>query len=43
MRRRSRWAGSAPPEEVAQAVLLVAGNAYMTGQTIQVNGGMQFT
>ena len=31
------------PEEVAQAVLLVAGNAYMTGQTIQVNGGMQFT
>ena len=31
------------PEEVAQAVLMVAGNAYMTGQTIQVNGGMHFT
>jgi 3-oxoacyl-[acyl-carrier protein] reductase len=31
------------PEEVAEAVLLVAGNAYMTGQTIPVNGGMLFT
>jgi 3-oxoacyl-[acyl-carrier protein] reductase len=31
------------PEEVAQAVLMVVGNAYMTGQTIQVNGGMQFS
>jgi len=30
------------PEEVAQAVLMVIGNAYMTGQTIQVNGGMYF-
>ncbi|MFC7474669.1 SDR family NAD(P)-dependent oxidoreductase [Dankookia sp. GCM10030260] len=30
------------PEEVAQAVLMVAGNAYMTGQTVQVNGGMLF-
>ena len=30
------------PEEVAQAVLMVVGNAYMTGQAIQVNGGMQF-
>lgn len=29
--------------EVAQAVLMVAGNAFMTGQTIQVNGGMHFT
>jgi 3-oxoacyl-[acyl-carrier protein] reductase len=27
------------PEEVAEAVVLVAGNGYMTGQTINVNGG----
>ena len=30
------------PEEVAQATLMVLGNAYMTGQTIQLNGGMSF-
>lgn len=29
-------------EEVAEAVLMVIGNAYMTGQTIQLNGGMNF-
>ncbi len=28
--------------EVAQAVLMVAGNAYMTGQTVAVNGGLHF-
>jgi 3-oxoacyl-[acyl-carrier protein] reductase len=30
------------PEEVAQAVAMVLGNAYMTGQTIVLNGGMAF-
>ena len=30
------------PEEVAQAVLMVVGNAYMTGQTVQLNGGTNF-
>ena len=30
------------PVEVAQAVLMVIGNGYMTGQTIQLNGGMSF-
>ena len=29
-------------EEVAEAVLMVIGNAYMTGQTIQLNGGTNF-
>lgn len=29
-------------EEVAQAVLMVIGNGYMTGQTVQLNGGMSF-
>src|ERR1700750_2741814 len=30
------------PEEVAQAVAMVIGNSYMTGQTIVLNGGMAF-
>ncbi|HYI84966.1 MAG TPA: SDR family oxidoreductase, partial [Acetobacteraceae bacterium] len=30
------------PDEVAQAVLMVVGNAYMTGQTVPVNGGLHF-
>lgn len=30
-------------EEVAKAVLLLACNAYMTGQTIAVNGGSLFS
>jgi 3-oxoacyl-[acyl-carrier protein] reductase len=29
-------------DEVAQAVLMVLGNAYMTGQTVLLNGGMAF-
>jgi 3-oxoacyl-[acyl-carrier protein] reductase len=29
-------------EEVAQAVAMVLGNDYMTGQTIMLNGGMNF-
>jgi 3-oxoacyl-[acyl-carrier protein] reductase len=30
------------PEEVAQSVLMVLGNDYMTGQTVLLNGGMAF-
>jgi 3-oxoacyl-[acyl-carrier protein] reductase len=31
------------PEEVAEVVTMLAGNGYITGQTISVNGGMYFT
>ena len=30
-------------DEVAQAVLMVIGNAFMTGQTVQINGGTNFS
>jgi 3-oxoacyl-[acyl-carrier protein] reductase len=30
------------PDEVAQATLMVLGNAYMTGQTVHLSGGMSF-
>jgi 3-oxoacyl-[acyl-carrier protein] reductase len=30
------------PEEVAQAVLMLLGNDYMTGQTVALSGGMAF-
>ncbi len=30
------------PEEVAQAVMLLVNNPYMTGQTIAMSGGMAF-
>jgi 3-oxoacyl-[acyl-carrier protein] reductase len=29
-------------DEVAQAVMMLVGNAYMTGQTIAMSGGMAF-
>ena len=31
------------PEEVADAVLMLVRNGYMTGQTINVNGGLYFS
>ena len=48
MRGRSDLAARIPlgrlghSAEVAQAVLMVLGNAYMTGQTIALSGGMAF-
>src|SRR6202140_1413027 len=48
MRGRSDLARNIPlgrlghPDEVAKAALMVLGNAYMTGQTIVLNGGMAF-
>ena len=48
MRGRSDLARNIPlgrmgePSEVAQAVLMVLGNGYMTGQAIFLNGGMAF-
>ncbi len=48
MRGRSELAARIPlgrmgrADEVAQAVLMVLGNDYMTGQTIMLNGGMAF-
>ncbi len=30
------------PDEVAEAVIFLAGNGYMTGQTIYLNGGLYF-
>jgi 3-oxoacyl-[acyl-carrier protein] reductase len=48
MRGRDEVVGRIPlgrmgePHEIAQAVLMVIGNAYMTGQTVAVNGGTGF-
>jgi len=33
----------ASPDEIAQGVLLIVGNAFITGQTIPINGGSMFT
>jgi 3-oxoacyl-[acyl-carrier protein] reductase len=30
------------PEEVAMTVVMVIANPYLTGQTVQVNGGLSF-
>lgn len=46
--RRDQYAARIPlgrmgtADEVAQAVLMVLGNEYMTGQTLQLNGGTNF-
>jgi 3-oxoacyl-[acyl-carrier protein] reductase len=48
MRGRSDLARNIPlgrmgrPGEVAQSVLMVLGNGYMTGQAVFLNGGMAF-
>jgi NAD(P)-dependent dehydrogenase (short-subunit alcohol dehydrogenase family) len=34
---------SATGDEIAQAVILLASNSYITGQTIAVNGGALFS
>ena len=31
------------PEEIADVVVMLAGNGYLTGQTIHVNGGWYMT
>ncbi|MBT3399397.1 MAG: SDR family oxidoreductase, partial [Rhodospirillaceae bacterium] len=30
-------------DEVASAVVMLAANGYMTGQTVHMNGGLYFT
>ncbi len=46
--RRDQYAARIPlgrmgtAQEVAQAVVMVVGNEYMTGQTVQLNGGTHF-
>jgi 3-oxoacyl-[acyl-carrier protein] reductase len=46
--QRSETAGRIPvgrlgtSEEVAAVVVMVAANAFITGQTVQVNGGLHF-
>jgi len=36
------FAAGMSPEECAQVVMMVIGNAYMTGQTVALSGGMSF-
>ena len=42
MQARSPWAASAQPADIAEAVAFLAGPAaaYITGETLHVNGGM---
>jgi len=39
----SGWGRAGTDAEIAQAVLLLVGNGYMTGQTVAVNGGALFS
>ena len=42
LRRVSAALAEMTPEEVADIVVLLAQNAYMTGQNIHPNGGLYF-
>jgi len=36
------WVNTTAATAAAMAVVMLAGNGYMTGQTVQANGGLHF-